>query len=146
MSSLLQPRPGPTQPWTYEDWRATVPWTTAQIADGIRKASELCQRPYKRQTMQSWAEHIERTNRVSSHAVVTALPFLVLTCHFCARKALFRFGFFGACRAHRDHLVSANLARVAYIDARRSAFEKDLTEKDRARLAAEKHHAARGRR
>lgn len=87
----------------YAEWRATVPFTNAEVAqailDGVAEAvyADDSWREAKRQQ----AAYLLAGGELHLADLHVALPRLVKRCQVCGRKALYRVGMYGRCSQHR---------------------------------------------
>lgn len=128
---------------SYQEWRDTIPWTAKQIADALR----LCvpahsQNNFMRERYRQWADRIESGGPVTSRALGEALPFLVATCEFCERKALYRLGNVGRCSKHRDVKDDYMERKKKRLNRRDDAISASLDRRDQIMRAYDKHRAA----
>ena len=135
---------------SYDEWRATIPFSAKQIADAMRLYVPVKDVDgYMADRYQKWADYIESTGRVSSLALGVALPFLVKKCELCERKALYRLGCVGRCSVHRDVKDSAVERQRARREMLASEKEREFNGRDRLMKAYQAHksiHAAARRR
>lgn len=118
----------------FQRWRATIPWTDGQIADAILETPSPSE--FMRHKVETAAAYV-RTGRLSGPLLAMALPFLVKACELCGKKALYRIGLVGRCRAHRDVPSAAKNARVATFEQRHFAIERAANDYDREQRKAE---------
>lgn len=128
---------------SYEEWRATVPWTAKQIADVMRLVVHANDTTgYKKEQYRKWADHVEKTGRISSRALGVALPFLITKCELCERKALYRLGNVGRCSKHRDVKSAAHERQRAWRDSLWGEKEAEMNDRDRLMRAYQSHKRA----
>ena len=87
----------------YQQWRRRWPWTDEQFAAALEAdaATGELTCPFLAARYRYWAGQC-RKGRVSMATVRHTLPRLITSCAYCAKKALYRIGIEGRCRAHRD--------------------------------------------
>lgn len=87
---------------SYEAWRASVQFSNEQIADALARAfADGPSNDFIEKRHRSAIAYV-RTGHLTSKLLAIALPYLVTTCVVCGKKALYRWGSTGRCRAHRD--------------------------------------------
>lgn len=132
---------GPMTAEQWDAWRATIPFTNEQIVGALRQAAaEIVANnppsadgrpPYQARHYTFIADHIERTGKFKHRWFADALPYLIHHCAICGKKAWYRIGPEGRCRAHRT--VSTPYVRT--LQRRLEARDKAISEveKDRAK-------------
>lgn len=118
----------------YARWRATVPFTDEQIASALEMvASEwlAAGEPFKAERYQRLAA-FTRTGKLLRVALSQALPYLILKCAMCDRKALYRHGSEGRCRLHRAVTTDYIAGRESRQRKRDQFFDRINVERDRA--------------
>lgn len=129
-------------------WRATIPWTDAEIAAAIREAGAN-EPPYVAGKREKLAAYFERSGHLSKWILVIALPYLVRKCFCCGKPALYRKGVWGMCRVHRDESPESFRAAAAARDARQLYVQRVLNDRDRVlrKKDAERifHHYQKGK-
>lgn len=118
---------------TYEEWRATIPFTNEQIVAAMREHAKIQMTPYWVERWNGFADHIEKTGRVGKAALGAALPFLVKYCAVCGKKALYRVGCEGRCSGHR-FVVQAAVARARAERNRVGDADRERAGRDQALL------------
>jgi hypothetical protein len=114
----------------YRRWRATVPWTDAQVIAVIRQAAAEKDDPFYRQKLTDWANYLETVGHITAHALSFALPALVTHCGCCHRKALYRTGNSGRCSVHRDVPDAKAQERQARLTERSQAIQRHKAQAD----------------
>ncbi len=130
---------------SYQDWRATVPWTNDQIAAALEADAAVAPNEYMRMKYQRLAEWV-RSGRLSSKALSQALPRLVKVCAVCQKVALYRMGNEGRCRAHKHVLSKPVVTRrirneLSNADFQQKAKEKDARDLPRIQFAGVKRRS-----
>lgn len=132
---------GPFDHSKYQAWRESVGFSDEQIAAGLEKlAAELPPNAhYMRNKYLDRAKRC-REGRVSAADVATALPTVIEKCNVvehgveCGKKALYRQGSQGRCRAHKHILEAFTKSRLLRFAARSEMIEKMQRERDRRDL------------
>ena len=88
---------------TYAAWRDEIPWTNAEIVQALR-ADTTDRAPYLKERRERTALYLEKGGRLSKKILSMALPLLITKCTLCGKKALYRKGSRGYCRAHRANI------------------------------------------
>lgn len=130
---------------SYEAWRRTIPFTNAQVVAAIRAEAAAQPNAFMAARWAFKADYLERTGRLSSRTLASALGRLITVCACCGKKALYRQGVTGRCREHRlvpDAHVTARQERIEMFESEKRVA---LNEADRERRGFMGHHAARGK-
>jgi len=138
----------------YLRWRRNVPFTDEAIIAALRRMVDEAvldhnrvvtgteNAAYVRARRTRLLEHFTRTRRLSRKILTICLPYLIQTCAFCDRVALYRQGNQGRCRVHRlapDPL--AVVVRRQRIESRATEIEKTRRQReDFERRARYLHH------
>lgn len=85
----------------YARWRKTIPYTNDQIADALLKAADDAASKWVADGYRFLSDRVRKTGHFSGRVVGIAMAYLVTQCALCEKKALYRFGREGRCRAHR---------------------------------------------
>jgi hypothetical protein len=121
---------------SFESWRQTIPFSDAAIAGALRGAADETPNPFLRDRYRRWAGMVD-DGHLAGFMLGTVLPRLIVTCALCGKKALYRYGAEGRCRAHKDARPDYALARSRRREARGAMFEAETTERDNTALARE---------
>lgn len=123
----------------YDDWRANIPWTNAEIVAALDAEAERVPNEFLREKRLAQARWLEQTGRLSSRALRAVLPALITQCvgPDCSRPALYRIGRLGYCRIHKISPTAAYPARAAQRERQDSAWERAAREGDRQRRQKE---------
>lgn len=101
----------PYPPSSYDEWRASVPWSNEAIAEAYEAqaaAARANKNEFLERKFQAGADYLRAGKRLSAKMLNYALPWLVKECTVvedgqpCGRKALYRIGREGRCSRHRD--------------------------------------------
>lgn len=121
----------------YRTWRATVPWSDAEIAAAFEAEADRCasNRGGKVVALRLGQALEARAGRLTRGLVEKAADLLVRVCDVCGAAAVYRSGFSGRCSAHRDiEGLGQYLARVRK-DLAHAAYCAETTEFERAERA-----------
>jgi hypothetical protein len=112
---------------TYDAWRASIPWSTAQIVAALDAESARVPTEFLREKRMAQARRLEQTGRLSTRILNAVLPALITQCvgPDCSRPALYRIGTRGYCRIHK---TSPNAA----LPERAARRERDNTDREHA--------------
>lgn len=128
----------------YAKWRATVTFSDevlAQTAEEIAAEMAATGRTFWHQVWLERAAKI-RAGRLSVSVFKAMLPNLIRLCGICGKKALYRWGQEGRCRAHKDQIPQYCVGRTRREDARQADIE---AERSRRLAAGDQHRADRRR-
>ena len=118
---------------TYAAWRDEIPWTNAEIVQALR-ADTTDRAPYLKERRERTALYLEKGGRLSKKILSMALPLLITKCTLCGKKALYRKGSRGYCRAHRANIPKYT-GHVQYFGERAQEWkERDREERVSDRL------------
>lgn len=120
----------------YERWRASIPFSNAQIVAALREDAAGAYHEFGRLKMTRAADHLERTGRLSSWMFRQALPRLIKRCAICGKVALYRYGLSGRCRTHRLIPTIAFTRKIARLELKSSALASDKKAADYLALDA----------
>lgn len=131
---------------SYESWRETVPWTDAQIVSALREHTRTMGNAFFAARINFWADHLERTGRLTSKTFGFALPLLVKACAVCGKTAHYRAGNIGMCRVHRDVKDIHAERKKLRLNAAGGEYASDRRTRDDADLSHHKLHQTKLRR
>lgn|GEM_PF-4142166 len=138
----------------YRAWRAKVPFTNEAIAAALRAEADRCDQMLDGRHKDGRASvfYRQRADAVEAGAVTgydvrTTLAVLVQACGICGKRALYRYGAYGRCRAHKDHQTAAFRYIKEQHNAKSASFGTAATHRDALTLSREslrRAKAARG--
>jgi hypothetical protein len=120
-------------PERYAAWRSSLPWSDEAIAAVLDREGddyEAAGSSFMARKMRRLAE-AARNGRVFSITLRHALPRLVESCEICGKTAMYRYGSAGRCRQHKMDTPTFVTARRARLEAKASAWDRELESQDR---------------
>jgi hypothetical protein len=140
-------------PEVYQKWRSSIPFTDEQIAECYDKAAIDA-------ANLGWEDSAKRRREIAEKArqgfitlrmISNILPDLVTICSYtdsngitCNKKALYRHGFWGRCRAHRFNVPTQEQMRIALNEAHHTYRSHQKDARDRLLRKQQAHYLARG--
>jgi hypothetical protein len=87
----------------YAEWRATIPFTNAEVAQAIldEVAEAVCSQDEWKERQRKVAAYLLAGGDLTPAELHLMLPRLIKRCNVCGRKALYRVKMEGRCSQHR---------------------------------------------
>lgn len=149
MSSLSHKAAKASNPFaSYEEWRASIPWTDEEICAALEQYLERLpvERGFEAFHVRRHLERLRRTGRLGAFTLRAVLPLLITTCAVCKRKAIYRHGCKGFCSYHRLYAVRLKEQDTRRMDRQIALRDAAFRAAQQQRLDGEQHRRARGSR
>lgn len=122
-------------PEEFARWRATIPFTDAQILEALEQHRDTHQVKYFRQCIDSTIRSFRKTGHLSKFILRVTVPLLVKWCGICGKVALYRQGTTGRCKVHRMVPVAHREERLARLSTRASEISLEARGRDQRERA-----------
>ena len=101
----------------FDRWRADIPWTNEEVAVAWDQASEQVPNEFLKVKYHLIAGRV-RAGFLNKYTLSGVLPTLIQACAICGKKALYRSGYRGYCRDHRQIAMGLAMAHFSHEGAK----------------------------